>query len=94
MHREMLRGQDGRKERPRIRARARTGKNQRQRLAEVHAAVGLGEKRERQKEERHREAETQRGSPRDDRKYGETGAVVPGDTDRLKDKHRRTETET
>lgn len=45
MHREMLRGQDGRKERPRIRARARTGKNQRQRLAEVHAAVGLGGKK-------------------------------------------------
>lgn len=84
MHREMLRGQDGRKERPRIRARARTGKNQRQRLAEVHAAVGLGEKRERQKEERHREAETQRGSPRDDRKYGETGHSGAG-------RHRQTE---
>lgn len=43
-----------------------------------------GEKRERQKEERHREAETQRGSPRDDRKYGETGHSGAG-------RHRQTE---
>lgn len=64
MHREMLRGQDGRKERPRIRARARTGKNQRQRLAEVHAPVSLGEKRERQKEERQGSRDAERFAQR------------------------------